>query len=477
MESGSSLCLVFDQEFILMKTLLINPPSQKDEIWVREGRCQQFDIWGAPFPPLTLAYLKTQIRDISETLVLDPGPAKMNQEEVFEKIKDFSPDLMIMSVTTPTFENDCNWFAKKVKEILPQIKIGAVGIHVMALPKESLKNAQSLNFVFISEAEAVIKNVVKSLDDLSNVTGIGLRGKESIQVPFSENIDDYGFPDWSDIDFKNYHLPIKDRPFSLISFSRGCPYSCNFCAAQTYYGRKLRKRSVKSIINEINYNLELGVKDFLFWTELISADRYYLEEFLDALKSEGLDQKIDWVCNSRVDQLDLELFKKMKEAGCWQIAFGLEFGTDKMLKIANKGGQATVERSGRAVVEADKAGLVVDGHFIMGYPEETLADMEETIKFACSLPLTFAHFYLATPFPGSTLYNQIKADFQSVDLWNKISQDQGEKEVQEKVSRAYKKFYLSPNRIWKIYRVARGLREKINLVKLGIKFVLDVLKK
>ncbi|MBU1255482.1 cobalamin-dependent protein, partial [Patescibacteria group bacterium] len=296
-----------------MKTLLINPPSQKDEIWVREGRCQQFDIWGAPFPPLTLAYLKTQIRDISETLVLDPGPAKMNQEEVFEKIKDFSPDLMIMSVTTPTFENDCNWFAKKVKEILPQIKIGAVGIHVMALPKESLKNAQSLNFVFISEAEAVIKNVVKSLDDLSNVTGIGLRGKESIQVPFSENIDDYGFPDWSDIDFKNYHLPIKDRPFSLISFSRGCPYSCNFCAAQTYYGRKLRKRSVKSIINEINYNLELGVKDFLFWTELISADRYYLEEFLDALKSEGLDQKIDWVCNSRVDQLDLELFKKMKE--------------------------------------------------------------------------------------------------------------------------------------------------------------------
>jgi len=460
-----------------MKTLLINPPSQKQEIWVREGRCQQFDIWGAPFPPLTLAYLKTQIRDLSETLVLDPGPGQMNQEEVFERIKDFQPDMMIMSVTTPTFESDCNWFARKVKEMIPGIKIGAVGIHVMALPQESLQNAEQLDFVFISEAEAVIRDVVQA-NELSNVKGIGYKGKEGVvinnQVAFSENIDDYGFPDWSDIDFNNYQLPIKKRPFSLISFSRGCPYSCNFCAAQTYYGRKLRKRSVKSIIDEIDYNLELGVKDFLFWTELISADRNYLEEFLNALMSEGLDQRINWVCNSRVDQLDLELFKKMEKAGCWQIAFGLEFGTDKMLKIALKGGQATIERGRRAVKEANQAGLVVDGHFIMGYPKETLADMEETIKFAYSLPLTFAHFYVATPFPGSSLYNQIKIDFQSADLWNRISQDQGEKEVQEKISKAYRKFYLSVSRIWKIFKVAKGIREKINLIGLGTNFVYEL---
>ncbi len=475
-----------------MKTLLINPPSKKEEIWVREGRCQQFDIWGAPFPPLTLAYLKRQISDISETLLLDPGPAKMSQREIFQAIKDFQPDLMIMSVTTPTFESDCNWFAKRVKEVIPNVKVGAVGIHVMALPKESLQNAEKLDFVFVSEAEAVIKNVVRALiykSDLSEVQGIGWRRQKDIvvnsQVSFSENIDDYGFPDWSDIDFKNYHLPIKNRPFSLISFSRGCPYSCNFCAAQTYYGRKLRKRSVKSIIKEIHYNLELGVKDFLFWTELISADRNYLEEFLGALESEGLDQKIDWVCNSRVDQLDSELFKKMKQAGCWQIAFGLEFGTDKMLKMANKGGQATIETGRRAVVEANKAGLVVDGHFIMGYPEETLTDMEETIKFAVSLPLTFAHFYLATPFPGSDLYDQIKADFQSVDLWNKISQDQyvltnsqyNQKDIEQKISRAYKKFYLSIGRVWRIFKVAKDIREKINLLGLGTNFVLDILRK
>lgn len=476
-----------------MKILLINPPSQKQEIWVREGRCQQFDIWGAPFPPLTLAYLKTQIRDISETLVLDPGPAKMNQKQVFQTIKDFQPDLMIMSVTTPTFDSDCNWFAKEVKEIMPDIIVGAVGIHVMVLPRESLQNAAALDFVFISEAEAVIREVINALihkKDLSNVRGLGCKIPEqeiiiNSQLAFPDNIDDYGFPDWSDIDFQNYQLPIKNRPFSLISFSRGCPYACNFCAAQTYYGKKLRKRSIESIIKEIYYNLELGVKDFLFWTELISADRHYLEEFLAALLSEKLDRKIRWVCNSRVDQLDFALFKKMRKAGCWQIAFGLEFGTDKMLKKANKGGRATVEIGRQAVIEAAQAGLVVDGHFIMGYPEETLADIEETIKFAVSLPLTFAHFYAATPFPGSVLYDKIKADFHSADLWNRISQDQyvltnpgyTKKELRQKIGRAYKKFYLSVNRLNKISQTAKGIKEKVNLIKLGTGFILDIFKK
>lgn len=474
-----------------MKILFINPPSQNRKVWVREGRCQQFDIWGAPFPPLTLAYLKTQVKDISETLILDPGPAKMNHGETFEAIKGFHPDMMIMSVTTPTFNNDCNWFAKKVKEIIPEIIIGAIGIHVMALPQESLKNADKLDFVFISEAEAVIKNLAQALindDLLSLVRGIAYKDQGEIivndKVDFIDNIDDYGFPDWSDIDFSHYRLPIKNRPFSLISFSRGCPYSCTFCAASAYYGKRLRKRSIKKIIEEIHYNLELGVKDFLFWTELISADRDYLEEFLNALLEQGLDKKIDWVCNSRVDQLNIELFNKMKKAGCWQIAFGLEFGTDKMLKRVNKAGKATIEIGREAVNQASKAGLVVDGHFIMGYPGETLADMEKTIKFAISLPLTFAHFYLAAPFPGSALYDQIKRDFQSVDLWDKISQDQyvlvgseySENDVRLKINRAYKKFYLSIGRIFRIYKTAKGIKEKTNLIKTGTIFILDMLK-
>ena len=87
-------------------------------------------------------------------------------------------------------------------------------------------------------------------------------------MAFSENIDDYGFPDWSDTDFDNYRLPIKNRPFSLISFSRGCPYACTFCAASTYYGRRSRKRSIKKIIEEIakvhSVKIQFPYLDFLY---------------------------------------------------------------------------------------------------------------------------------------------------------------------------------------------------------------------
>ncbi|GAI55634.1 unnamed protein product, partial [marine sediment metagenome] len=74
-----------------MKVILINPPTPKKETWVREGRCQQFDIWGAPFPPLSLAYVAGQIKNIAEPLIIDSGPTKLNLGAILKIIKEFSP--------------------------------------------------------------------------------------------------------------------------------------------------------------------------------------------------------------------------------------------------------------------------------------------------------------------------------------------------------------------------------------------------
>ncbi len=478
-----------------MKVLLINPPTPESEIWVREGRCQQFDIWGAPFPPLSLAYIKTQIRDVAETLLLDPAPARLSEESTINRIVNFNPDIMLMSITTPTFNSDCEWFAKKIKALLPDIKIGAVGIHVTALPKESLVKTQNLNFVIKGEPEAVVRNLIlafKEQTDLKEVSGITYRiGGEIIDNPlvdFLEDIDSYGFPDWSDISFKNYLLPIKRRPFSLISFSRGCPHSCTFCAASTYYGKKLRKRKINHLIGEIEYNLKFGVKDFLFWTELISGDLEYLNQFLDTILEKNLHKKINWVSNSRIDRLNEKILKKMKKAGCWQIAFGLEFGTNKALKLVKKGGEATIEK-GREIIElVDNVGIATDGHFLVGYPGETEDDIKATINYAASLPLTFAHFYMATPFPGSKLYDfYLQSSNYEIqhDCWDNIAQHKyvftghglTAKKVDRLISMAYRKFYFSPYRMYKIYKIARGFKEKLNLINLGSQFVVDILRK
>lgn len=475
-----------------LKVLLINPPTPAGDVWVREGRCQQFDIWGAPFPPISLAFVKTQIRDIADTLLLDPAPANMTLDDVMVRIRDFAPDVMIMSTTTPTFNSDSGWFAAKVKEALPEITIGALGIHVSQLPVESLDAAPDIDFVLKGEPEAVVKPLIEVLNtstDLAEVPGIafrnGTRVKDNTGVSAASNVDTYGFPDWSDIEFANYPLPVKNRPFSMISFSRGCPHACTYCAASAYYGKKLRVRSVEKLIEEIHYNLDLGVRDFLFWTELLTADLKFLNRFLDALIDEGLHEKIRWVSNSRVDGLDEETAHKMKRAGCWQVAFGIEFGTDKALKLVKKGGRATVEQGRKTVEMVNRAGIAADGHFILGYPGETEEDMQATIDYAASLPLTFAHFYMATPFPGSPLYESyIKKTNGGRASWDHISQDQyvftenglSQELVQRYISKAYKKFYLSPSRVLKIRKIAEGLGENINLVKLGTNFVADVVR-
>lgn len=474
---------------------MINPPSPKNQVWVREGRCQQIDIWGSPFPPLSLAYIKAQLNGIAESLVLDPEPAEIPHGKVFQIIKDYSPEMMIMSTSTPTFRSDCGWFAHEVKTELPGIKIGAIGIHVTSLPEESLINAENLDFVIKGEPEAVVQTLIlfyQRQGHFDNIPGICFRDNDrkivSTPLPgYTQNIDDYGHPDWSDIDFNSYLLPIKGRPFSLISFSRGCPYSCLYCAASTYYGKKVRKRSVNSIISEIDYNLSLGVLDFLFWTEMISSDLDFLNQFLDTLIEKGYDRRIQWVCNSRVDQLSRELILKMERAGCWQLALGLEFGTDKALRIAGKGGNASVEKGRQIVQWADQAGIAVDGHFILGFPGETEKDILKTIHFAASLPLTFAHFYLATPFPGSKLYEKVssRSEFSDVsELWDHIRMNKyvftnagmDERKMYYFIEKAYKRFYLSLYRMHKILKLAENPREMLNLISAGKKLLLQLIR-
>lgn len=478
-----------------MKVLLINPPVPENKNWVREGRCQQLDIWGVPFPPLSLALIAGQIKAFSETLIIDSGPAKLNLEKTLEKIKNYNPDLLFIATATPTINTDLGWFLVKVKELKPNLKAVAIGIHVSALQKETLEDFPRLDFVIRSEPEITAKELTFFLKegnlDFRNIKGLAFRENNDIIVneprEFLLNLDELEYPFWSGVDFKNYRLPIYNRPFNLITFARGCPFNCKFCNASIYHGKVLRKRSPEKIIEEIEINIkDYGVRDFLFWTEFITADKDYLQKFLNLIKEKGLDKKIKWVSNSRASNVDYSLFKEMKENGCWQIAFGLEFGSDKILQLANKGPNAKIAEASRVINEADKTGIVIDGHFILGYPGEDEKTLQQTIDFACSLPLTFAHFYIATPFPGSELYEEAleKGWIEKPD-WKMISQNKSFLKTEllspeviiKYVRKAYRKFYLRPKTVIKIAKILESPQQFFNLSEIGVKFLIDILKK
>jgi anaerobic magnesium-protoporphyrin IX monomethyl ester cyclase len=468
------------------RVVLINPPIPGRQVWIREGRCQQWNIWGAPFPPLSLALISSQLVHCDlQTMIIDSGPEGKSREDVLRQCETFDPEVAILATATPTLETDLGWFAEKLRSRIAKLRLAAIGVHVSVLPVEVLTRFEAIDYIIIGEPEITAKELAASIlrgtPPIGQVQGVAYRKDgRSVQVnpprPFLADLDSLLFPDWGKINFRNYPLPLFGRPFSMIVFARGCPFECKFCATFAYNGRRLRRRSVESLLNEIRFNMRWGVRDFLFWAEQMTIDRGYLLEFVNALIAEGLNREIRWVCNSRMECDDELLFAKMKEAGCWQIAFGFEFGDEQILQLARKGGRSSVKQARRAAQAAHRAGLVVDGHFILGYPGESEDTLKKTISLASSMPLTFAHFYAAVPFPGSELYEDaLKNGWMEQGQWSGINQDIPILKtpklptdlVASYIRKAYKKFYLRPETIMRILRIPHSPREYWGMAQLG----------
>ena len=476
------------------RAVLINPPYPEGKVWVREGRCQQRDIWRAPFRPYSLAMISSQlIKSGFDTLLIDSGSHQKDIETVLSECGKFNPEIVFIAVASPTIQFDLGWFLPRLKKLLPTITAVAIGVHVSGFPVKVLEEYSALDCAVIGEPEITARELATAPAEgksLELVSGLGWRDSEgNIRINaargFTSDLDSLGLPDWKDLDVSRYRMPIKQRPFSLIGFSRGCPFLCKYCTARTYGGNFLRKRSVESLIEEIEYNISLGVSDFLFWTELMTLDENHLDKFLEELLARGFHKRISWVCNSRVDSGSLEMFRKMKRAGCWQIAFGFEFGDDDILKLSGKGGRATVEQGRRTAALANESGLVLDGHFILGYPGETEKTIQKTIDYACSLPLTFAHFYAATPFPGSALYDEaVQSGWLKETYPGTFHQDESclctdfleAETVNKYIKAAYRTFYLRPKIVWRGLSIPSRPREYFNLLGLGFQFYRSVRK-
>ncbi|HIE33736.1 MAG TPA: radical SAM protein [Candidatus Altiarchaeales archaeon] len=238
----------------------------------------------------------------------------------------------------------------------------------------------------------------------------------------------------------------------------------------TVNGKKFRKRSTDSVIREIEYVKSLGIRNFFFFVETFTLDKKFVLELCKEIVKKNLN--IKWVCNSRVDTVNQEMLDWMKKAGCWLISFGIESGDQKILDNVNKG--ITVEQSRKAIEMASRTGIATVGHFIFGLPGETKESIQKTLKLSRELPLNFAEFYIATPFPGCELFNDLGIkDYGDIN-WseyeyshNVISEDLNLQDVR---NRAYREFYLRPGLVLKELKFL-GVRHLPNLIIGGLKFL------
>jgi anaerobic magnesium-protoporphyrin IX monomethyl ester cyclase len=453
-----------------MKILLLNPPTKDNKKFIREGRCtQESTIWTTIWPPVSLATAGALLEREGHTVkLIDCSAENVMLSELKRIISDFSPHVIIWSSGTPSIRNDLE-LSTYIKECDKSIKTATFGTHVTVFAEEYIKDYPHLDFIIRNEPEYTIKELLNTLGrggEFKKISGLTYRDTDNriITNPdraFIENLDELPFPAWHLVNLDCYRLPLKSNRFLIVSPLRGCPYECIFCTCQTYYGKKMRKRSAEKVLEEIEYNMkEYGVKDFFFWADTFTVDRRYVIKLCQAIIDRPLD--ISWVCNSRVDTIDEEMLKIMAEAGCWMISYGIESGSQKILDMSKK--KITVEQARKAVELTKKVGMKAVGHFMIGLPGETIETARETIKLAAALPLDFAQFYSVVPFPGSQLYWMARENkWIQNEPWEEYNQCRAimnlpqltPEEADHLIKRAYRLFYYRPKKIFASLKMAR----------------------
>jgi radical SAM superfamily enzyme YgiQ (UPF0313 family) len=258
-------------------------------------------------------------------------------------------------------------------------------------------------------------------------------------------------------------------PSTGIVTGRGCPYHCRFCY-KGVWGKLVRHRSANNIILEIEHCIDkYGIHDFRFYDDVFTIPKSRLINFCNKVLDKGI--KIHWNCWSRVDIIDTELLKLMKQAGCYHIKYGIEFGTEKALKLAKKG--ITLDMSRKAVFLTKAIGLECKASFVLGIPGETIEDVRKTIDFAVELSPDLASFFAYYPIPGSVFYEDIKKGL--------VSEGDGmltNKERESLEAEALRTFYFRLNYVvQRAKKLIKNPAREISLVFHGLKMILRYLLK
>lgn len=444
---------------LIVNVLLLNPPSFTPIQYVKEGICQG-RILPSLWPPTTLATIGAISKRISGVNIrlVDGNALKLTESELLSVYKEFQPDVVILNTTTPTFPADLR-SAELAKQTNSSVTTMMMGTHVSALA-EDVVGTPHVDIVIRNEPERIVLNLIAALTNdgkLDDIKGIIYKNADGVvsnpDESFIENLDELPWPDRSLLDNSLYVNPLTGKTFTIIRNSRGCPGGCIFCVG-FYYGKRWRSRSVANIMGEIEQCVtQYNITDFLFNADLFTKDK---DEVINLCK-EIINRKLDitWVCNSRVDYIDAELLDWMERAGCQMISFGIESGDEKILHNVKKG--ISREKVLCAINLMKQSPINSLGYFVFGLPGETKTSAEATIRFALELPLDYASFFTAVPYPGTELGDYMRDNgLLKTDDWSRYDEEQCDvydlpdltaEELQKIVRKAYMRWYFRPSKV------------------------------
>jgi len=382
--------------------------------------------------------------------------------ELKRQVRYFRPEVVVVSAKTPVYPMAVELMSK-LKNAYPKITVIIGGVHATICQEEVLGEG-CFDVVVVGEADFALETILAK-KDLSRFKGRVFRDKKS---PI-KNLDDLPLPAWGLFDLKRYEnsrLSCRKNPAGLMETSRGCAYRCNFCC-KDIFGTAYRMKSVKRVVDEMEYMLECGFREIHIADDSFTQDIDRAKKICLEIVRRGLKFPWSLINGIRVNFTDREFFRLAKEAGCWQTGFGIESGDQKVLDGVSKGTRLSQIR--KAVRLAEEEGIETFGFFILGLLGETERSMGKTIEFAKSLPLSTAKFDLCIPYPGTGYYKLLASQGRILSRdWGEYRLHQIEKPLfehenldWETIGRYYKKafrgFYLRPAYVWR--RLKRDLQK------------------
>lgn len=286
------------------------------------------------------------------------------------------------------------------------------GCHATALPQRTLTEFPDFDYAIYGEGERAFLNLVRWVNgeggvDPYSIQGLVYRDGDEIYVNArpdflsSQELDQLPLPDLGDY-YGDDPAALKpgEACYVLVS-SRGCPYNCAFC--MQVLGRQVRRRTPEKVIEEMERAIERwGAHTFDFYDEIVLYDSSQTRKLLNLMIEKGFPQRIKWCGATRADQVEPDLMRLAKKAGCFRLGIGVESGDDQVLKTIGK--RITVEQVKRAVKIMKDVDIAVDAYFILGHPGETEASVKKTVDLATELNTDTIAVGLMVPYPGTRIY-------------------------------------------------------------------------
>ena len=449
------------REGFSVRVFLIYPPISKQERY-----SSAIGSAGGNQIPLGVFYLAAYLRQHGHDVqVIDAEARNLDAAAIESLVTDFAPDLIGISSTTVAFHRAVE-VAEALKRRWPQIPIVLGGPHVSSNVAHAM-SVPSFDYGVLGEGEATLLELCQAIEGgggLGSVEGLVHRAGPEVIVNQPRtpraNLDELPFPAYESIPDLSLYTPppcnYKKTPVANVITSRGCPNRCTFCD-RSIFGQRLRQRSAENIAGEIELLVSRhGVREIAFVDDTFTIKPKRIRELFSILDRKGI--AFPWTCMSRVDTVDEDLLKYMRDHGCWHVSFGIESGNESILREIDK--NISLEQAERVIGWCAKLGIRSKGFFIVGHPGETEETIEETIRYALGLPLDDIVVTINTPIPGSYQHEHAaefgildETDWSQFNYWRPVFVPRGlSKELLvEKHREFYRRFYFRPHVLWRYF--------------------------